>query len=135
MFFGATSSARSFGSFCLRSRFLSAIATARFALCCPPTCLSSSETIWRGVSASVEVCVRSGSWMGTLLEFLDHELVVRINANIGGDADGVLGDLARAARRAPREGPARGQRERPPGSDRDDAVVWLDEVAGAREQE
>ena len=38
----------------------SAIATARFAFACPITYLSSSATIWRGVSASVEVCVVSG---------------------------------------------------------------------------
>src|SRR4029434_58626 len=99
MFFGATSSASSFGNFWRRRRVLSSIATARFALCCHTTCLSSSETIWRGVSASVEVWVRSGSWMGTISEFLDHELVVRINADVGGDAHGVLGDLARVERR------------------------------------
>jgi ammonia channel protein AmtB len=49
MFFGATSSAISAGSFCRRMRLRSAMATARFAWCCPTTYLSSSATIWRGV--------------------------------------------------------------------------------------
>ncbi len=52
MFFGATSSAMSGASFWRRIRLRSAIATARFALCWPTTYLSSSATIWRGVSDS-----------------------------------------------------------------------------------
>jgi hypothetical protein len=45
MFFGATSSASSGGSFWRRERFRSAMATARLACACPTTCLSSSATI------------------------------------------------------------------------------------------
>jgi hypothetical protein len=60
MFFGAISSASSGASFWRRIRLRSAIATARFAAACPMTYLSSSATIWRGVSDSVEVCVCSG---------------------------------------------------------------------------
>jgi hypothetical protein len=60
MFFGAISSASSAGSFCRRVRLRSAIATARFACACPTTCLSSSATICRGVSAAVVVAVVSG---------------------------------------------------------------------------
>ena len=45
MFFGATSSASSGGSFWRRIRFRSATATARFAFVCPTTYLSSSATI------------------------------------------------------------------------------------------
>ena len=60
MFFGAISSAMSAGSFCRRMRLRSAIATARFAAVCPTTCLSSSTTIWRGVSDSAVDDVVSG---------------------------------------------------------------------------
>ena len=60
MFFGAISSARSAGSFCRRVRLRSAMATARFACAWPTTCLSSSATIWRGVSDSAVEAVVSG---------------------------------------------------------------------------
>jgi hypothetical protein len=60
MFFGATSSAISGASFCRRIRLRRAMATARFALCCPTTYLSSSATIWRGVSDPVTANSRSG---------------------------------------------------------------------------
>ena len=46
---------------CRRERFRNAIATARLALAWPTTYLSSSATISRGVSESMEVDVRSGS--------------------------------------------------------------------------
>jgi hypothetical protein len=61
MFLGATSSASSLGSFCRRKRLRKAIATARLALAWPTTYLSSSATISRGVSESIDVVVRSGS--------------------------------------------------------------------------
>ena len=60
MFFGAISSASSGGSFCRRMRLRSAIATARLAAAWPMTYLSSSATICRGVSASVERLRRFG---------------------------------------------------------------------------
>src|SRR6266852_3912569 len=52
MFFGKTSSAISGGSFCRRTRFRNATATARFAAACPTMYLSSSRTISRGVMSS-----------------------------------------------------------------------------------
>ena len=55
MFFGATSSASSAGSFWRRRRLRSAIATARLAFAWPTTYLSSSATISRGVSESIPV--------------------------------------------------------------------------------
>ena len=61
MFFGATSSAISAGSFCRRMRLRSAMATARLASFWPMTYLSSSVTISRGLSASMADVVRSGS--------------------------------------------------------------------------
>ena len=52
MFFGSTSSRSSSESWCLRHRFLMAIATARLAFFCPIMYLSSSSTILRGVNSS-----------------------------------------------------------------------------------
>ncbi len=60
MFFGATSSAMSGESFWRRIRLRSAMATARLALCCPTTYLSSSATICRGVSDSAGADSDSG---------------------------------------------------------------------------
>ena len=54
MFFGATSSASSGDSFWRRIRFRRATATARFAWAWEMTYLSSSATIWRGVSVSTD---------------------------------------------------------------------------------
>src|SRR3990170_2761297 len=53
MFFGMTSSRRSPESLCRRQHALSAIATARLALACPMTYLSSSSTICLGVKKSL----------------------------------------------------------------------------------
>ena len=49
IFFGVISLRNSSSSFMRRQRFLSAIATARFAASCPTICLSSSEVISLGV--------------------------------------------------------------------------------------
>src|SRR5256884_7137449 len=54
MFFGRTSSASSGGSFCRRTRFRRATATARFAAACPTMYLSSSRTISTNTSRSEE---------------------------------------------------------------------------------
>ena len=59
-------------SFWRRMRLRSAMATARLAAACPTTYLSSSATICRGVSASVEVCVALGQIDGHALQLFDR---------------------------------------------------------------
>ena len=52
-----------------------------------------------------------------------------------GDRHRVLRDLARRQRGVPRQRLGRGLRERAAGADADDALVRLDQIAGARQQE
>src|SRR5687767_7377272 len=170
MFFGATSSASSGGSFCRRIRLRSAIATARLAFDCPTTYLSSSATISRGVKESMAVVVRSGRvidillqriklWvtkrhhspptfsgrsvgtapeahsLGSPLEFFNSQVVVRVDADLGRDGHRVLRNLARRQRRMARQRLGRCLRERAAGANTDNAVVGLNQIAGARYQE
>src|SRR5438045_2922098 len=103
MFLGAISSARSGASFWRRIRLRSAIATARFAAVWPMTYLSSSATICLGVRASADVWVASGSRMAMTLQLLEHDLLVRIDADLAGDGHGLLRDGTRAEIRIVRE--------------------------------
>src|SRR5262245_32273988 len=89
-------------------------------------------TIWRGVSDSVEVCVRSGRWMATALQLLDDDLLVGVDADIGRDAHR---DLACPEGAVARQRSRGGEGVRAAGPNRDNPVVWLNEVAGARQQE
>src|SRR3979490_995931 len=75
MFLGSTSSRSASGSCRRRQRLRSAMATARLASCWPTMCLSSSETISRG-EKSLPI---------TLSELLDDEIVVGVDADVGGD--------------------------------------------------
>src|SRR5262247_45399 len=85
MFFGVIS-ARRFSVTCMRrQRLRKAMATARFAALCPTMCLSSSWTISRGVMDMGE---------GSLLQLLDREIAVRVDADVGGDAERLLDDRA-----------------------------------------
>src|SRR5215472_4265580 len=86
MFLGVISWRSGSATCCRRQRFLSAIATARFARDCPTMCLSSSWTISCGVMED----------MGSLLVQRFHDdLVVGVDAEIRGDgkrlADDALG--------------------------------------------
>src|SRR5471030_1686328 len=78
MFFGMTSSRIGDCSFRRRQRLRSAIATARLASFWPTMKRSSSETISRG-----ENSVMVGFALG--LQALDDEIVVGVDANLGGD--------------------------------------------------
>src|SRR5204863_45733 len=139
MFFGAISSASSGASFCRRIRLRKAIATARLAAVWPMTYLSSSATICRGVSDSVEVCVASGRKMAiyssTVLKFFNNYLLVREDADLAGDGHRLLGDRARAEVGVRGQRLRRRERIRSARSDGDDAVVGLDQIAVAGQQE
>src|SRR4029077_14579783 len=82
MFLGSTSSRSASGSCRRRQRLRSAMATARLASCWPTMCLSSSETISRG-EKSLPI---------TLSELLDNEIVVGVDADVGGDVHRVARD-------------------------------------------
>src|SRR5687767_15832423 len=90
MFFGVTSSAMSGDSRWRRMRLRRAMATARFALAWPITNLSSSATIWRGVSDPTDDALRSGRKMGTELQLLDRQDAVGIDADFSGDRHRLL---------------------------------------------
>ena len=76
MFFGTTSSARSGGSFWRRMRLRNAMATARLACFWPMTYLSSSTTIWRGVSMSMAGASVSDKVMAIQSSSIDKVLFV-----------------------------------------------------------
>src|SRR5579871_941625 len=110
MFFGVIS-ARSVASTCIRrQRLRSAIATARLAAACPTMCLSSSWTISRGV-----ICV-----MRVLRgrEDLEREVAVRVDADVGGDAERALDDRGRAESGVLQKRPRRGLGVGAAGADR-----------------
>src|SRR3974377_1345253 len=109
MFFGVIS-ARSPGSTCMRrQRFLRAIATARLAADWPPMCLSSLCTIARGV-----ICDMRGLRGG---EFFDREVAVRVDADVGRNAERALDDAAGIEGRILEERTCRRLSIRSPGSD------------------
>src|SRR5438270_12638361 len=81
----------------------------------------------RGVSAR-------GSRTG-ILQFLDGDVAVRVDADVAGDLERALGDLARAELRGVDHGARGGERVRPARADGDDAAFGLDDVAGAGDEE
>src|SRR5512140_3567102 len=111
MFLGVISWRRSSGTCCRRQRLRSAIATARLALSWPMMFLSSSWTISCGVICDM---LRSP-------EHLDHEVLVGVDAQVGGDGEGLAHDglgvergvLQQRARRGLRVRPARADRDQP----------------------
>src|SRR5688572_32210394 len=84
MFFGVISWRSGSATCWRRQRFRSAMATARLARSCPTMCLSSSWTISCGVMLLIG-----------LLQHLDRALLIRIDADVGGDRERALDDLAR----------------------------------------
>src|SRR5689334_8806040 len=109
------------------------MATARFALAWPTTCLSSSATISRGVSAWASDAGTSRRGID-MSEFFDDQLAVRVDADVGGDGHRVLDDGSRVERAVLDEGARRGKGVRSARSNPHHAVVGLDEVAGAGEE-
>src|SRR5512132_3487972 len=134
MFFGVIS-ARIDSSTCWRrQRLRSAIATARLALPWPTMCRSSSETISCGVIALV------GNWRGaasrgtasvTSVERFDDMVLVRVDAELAGDLERLLDDVPGRELGVLEQRACRGVGVRPAGADRDQAVLGLQHVAVA----
>src|SRR6185436_6930536 len=104
------------------------MATARFALACPTTNLSSSATIWRGVSALAADAVRSGRAMAMTLQLLDGDVGVRVDAQLSGNLHRPLGNLPGLKRGVAGERARGRHRKRAARTDSHDAVVGLDEI-------
>src|SRR5580698_6787237 len=119
MFFGVIS-ARSGSTTCWRrQRLRSAIATARFAAFWPTMCLSNSSTISRGVICDMK------------LQFLDRQIPIRVDADVRGDIERALDDVA--SRQVPlHEGLRRRLREASARTDGDQVVFGFDDIAVAR---
>src|ERR1700682_276574 len=126
MFLGVISWRSGSATCCRRQRFLSAIATARFALACPTMYLSSSCTISCGVMPLT---------VWTSLQHLDGPLVVGVDAKIRGNGERLVDDLARPERGVVHERLGRALRIRAARADGDDAVLGLEHVAGAGDDE
>src|SRR5262249_9672192 len=123
MFLGSTSSRSASDNCRRRQRLRSATATARLASCWPMMCLSSSETISRGEKS---LPIR-------LSELLDDKVVVRVDADIGGDVHGLARDRLGIRALAIDQGPRRSQGVVAARTDGDDAAFRLQHVARARQ--
>src|SRR5438445_7055199 len=140
MFFGAISSRSSGASCCRRQRLRRAMATARLAAFWPTMYLSSSRTISFGVSASAGVSTSftsPGSWMtmaAVLFGAFDRDVVIGVDADGGGDLQGLCGDLPGAHRRMCGQSARGGERIRAAAADGQNPVVRLDEISGAGDQ-
>src|SRR3974390_1365042 len=94
MFFGVISWRSGSATCCRRQRLRSAIATARLAASWPMMCLSSSWTISRGVSAGPGAEPTRGDRF-MLLELVDHQVAVGVDADVGRDVERALDDGGR----------------------------------------
>src|SRR6185369_9300426 len=80
--------------------------------------------------ASCSTCVRRPS-----LERLDRVVLVGVDAQVAGDLERALDDVARRELRLLQQGARRSGRKRSAGADRDDAVLGLEDVAVAADDE
>src|SRR5688572_30232190 len=101
MFFGVISLRIGSATCWRRQRFLSAIATARFALAWPTMYLSSSWTISCGVMPLMKA---------SLLQHLDRALVIRVDAKIGRNRERLVDDVPGRKLRVLEQRPRRGLR-------------------------
>src|SRR5215207_7458540 len=107
------------------------------------TCLSSSATISRGVSVAVAVAARSGREMAIMKatttglwnsQFLDSEVRVGINADVGGDNHRLLRDLPCRQWAVPGQRLRGTHCKRSSRSDGDNPIIGFDEVASTGEK-
>src|SRR5579884_2156915 len=80
--------------------------------------LSSSSTIRRGVSASIDSAPSGRVRVSMALQDLHGHLSVGVHADLGGEAQRFAGDLLGTERRVLQQGTRRGQGIRPAGADR-----------------
>src|SRR5262245_17851594 len=138
MFFGVISLRSGSGTCMRRQRLRRAMATARFAAACPTMCLSSSWTICRGVMAArvascpgprkvLESSTNFPGW--SLFQLFYYDVAIGVDADVRGDVERALDDLASAelgvlqqrTRGRLREGSARAHRH--------ERMLGLDHVA------
>src|SRR4051794_23853467 len=135
MFLGVIS-CRSFSSTCWRrQRLRKAMATARLASAWPTMWRSSSETISCGVMALAGKGLPAGAVRSTSLERFDDMVLVRVDAEIGRDLERLLDDGLRRQLGVLQQRARRGARVGAAGADRDDAVLRLEDVAVAGDDE
>src|SRR5499427_7596882 len=120
MFLGSTSSRSSGASCWRRQRFLSAIATARFASCWPMMKRSSSETISRGLKEVMPM---------SIFEFLYGYLVIGVDADPGSNCHCAAGHFFGIHSIIADQGARRGERVAATGADTDDPVLRFEHVA------
>src|SRR5258706_13903319 len=137
MFLGVIS-ARSGSATCeRRQRLRSAIAPARLASACPTMYLSSSCTISRGVM----VCAGSAAAgalagvAGVISERLDDVVLVGVDAQLAGDRERFLDDVAGVERGAVEERHRRGLCVAAAGPGREEPALGLEHATGSGEHE
>src|SRR5882757_5066126 len=137
MFLGVISCRRGSPTCCRRQRFLRAIATARFARVWPTMCLSSSWTISWGV---MEDMGREAGGRGSrdstgpgalavLVQSFDDDLLVGVDAQVGGDREGLANDGLRVELGIFEERPRSRLRVGASRADCDQSQLRLDDVA------
>src|SRR5277367_3828168 len=119
MFFGVISARRFSATWPRRQRLRSAMATARLAAFWPTMCLSSSSTISRGV-----ICD-----MG--LQLFDRQIAIGIDADIRGDMQRALDDVA-GGHLALHEGHGSRLRQAAARTDGNQIMLGFDDIAIAR---
>src|SRR5262245_42312272 len=127
MFLGVISWRSGSATCCRRQRLRSAIATARFARPCPTMNLSSSCTISWGVMLLMSE--------GLSFQRLDGSLVIRIDAKVGSDRQRFFDDVAGTQLGVLQKRFGRALRVRPARADRDHALLGLEHVAHAGDDE
>src|SRR6185312_2507924 len=127
MFFGVISWRSGSGTCWRRQRLRNAMATARFARPWPTTCLSSSETISRGVMFMMSGLAKRRR----LFQRLDGMGKIGIDAQVAGDLERFLHDVERRKFGVFMERARRRLRECAAGTDGADALLGLQHVAVA----
>src|SRR5689334_3870372 len=137
MFFGVISARIGSATCCRRQRLRSAMATARLAAPWPTMCRSSSDTISCGVIAPAgnDFGARSGATVASSLEGFDDMVLVRVDAELARDLQRLLDDVVRREVGVLEQRAGRGVRIRAARPDRHDAVLGLENVAVAGDDE
>src|SRR5258706_13082378 len=123
MFFGVISGRNDSATCWRRQRLRKAIATARFAAFWPTMCLSSSSPVSRGVICDIQEL---------LLQFLNRQIAIGIDANVRRNVQRALDDVARR-KVALHEGQRRRLRKAAARTNGDQVMLRLDDIAGARD--
>src|SRR5258705_12556397 len=145
MFLGVISCRRGSPTCCRRQWFLSAIATARFARVWPTMCLSSSWTISWGVMEDMRRdaggrgsrdsdSTRPGA-LAALVQSFDDDLLVGVDAQVGGDRESLANDGLRVELGVFEERARSRLRVRASRTDCDQSQLRFDDVARTGDDE